>query len=317
MLALSDLGALFMMAFENLRHSMIPKDKDEINIYIDYIFLFVIIPLTNIFLSCSMYCTLALTIERFIFVHSPFKAMTICHRSIARRVCFGVFVFSVLRFVYLPFVYEKNKCMPGGFFQQRLPAIDVFEFLISLAIPYVIIFIVNISLIFSLNKQNSLMSLTRNQSFLFTNYPNNNSNPNMPVSLAARFRRNSSASVRTTINHMETQRLFEEKETNMAKPIQIVRQSSIDSQNDQFNTDNTNSNRVLNPTTASITTTTTNTTRNSEPVCTIPNLVESLIKQPCKLYHRTFSTKEMRNQKKLTTSLIMILCSLIICYAPR
>lgn len=315
MLALSDLGALFMMAIENLRHCMMQKDNHEVNIYIDYIFLFVIIPLTNIFLSCSMYCTLALTIERFIFVHSPFKAMTVCHRSIARRVCLGVFVFSVLRYIYLPFVYEKNRCIPGGFIQLKLPAIDIFEFLVSLAVPYVIIFVVNISLIFSLNKQNSLMSLTRNHSFLYTNNPNN-SNPNIPLSLAARMRRCSSASVRTTVNQLETQRLYDDRETTAMTPKlpEVLRQSSVDSQTEQFVGENAN---IKNPTTASITTTTTSTTRNSEPVFMTPSFVDAQMKQPCKMFHRTFSTKEMRNQKKLTTSLIMILCSLVVCYAPR
>lgn len=286
-LAVSDLGALLMLAIEKLRQSLV-SGSPERNTYIELGFIVFITPLLNIFLSCSMYVTLALTIERFIFVHSPFKAMSICHRSIARRVCMVVFVFSFLRSIYLPFVYERNKCVPGAFNQVKIKALDIYEFLISLAIPYTVIFFVNISLIFSLNKQNSLMSLTRNQSFIFTNN-HNASNPNLPIALAGHLRRTSSA------NTLEAQKLFEEKETTptaAGNPNETVMKSatrqSLDSSNEQHETSRR---------------------------CSIPALVSTIIK-PCKLYHRTSSTKEQKNQKKLTASLIMVLCSLLVCYAP-
>lgn len=287
-LALSDLGSLLMLAFEKIRQLMIHKDNHRLNIYIEYSFIYVITPVLNTFLSCSMYVTLALTIERFIFVHSPFKAMSICHRSIARRVCLGVFIFSVVRSIYLPFMYKKNECVNGSFVQLKIKSIDIYEFLISLAIPYTIIFIVNISLIFSLNKQNSLMTLSHNQSFIFSN--NHNNNPNAPIGLATRIRHNSSSgSIRTQVNTIESQRLFEEKET---KPKVALRQTSIDSgdliQDVAVKTKDSYSIPILN------------------------NVIK-----PSKLYHRTSSSKEMKNQKKLTTSLIMILCSLLVCYAPR
>jgi hypothetical protein len=292
-LALSDLGALAMLAVEKIRQSLIQSEHKDFNIYIEYSFIYVITPLMNTFLSCSMYVTLALTIERFIFVHSPFRAMSICHRSIARRVCFGVFLFSFIRSLYLPFMYEKQKCVAGGFVQHKNKAIDIYEFIISLAIPYIIIFIVNISLIFSLNKQSSLMSMTRNQSFLFNNNNNNNqktnSSPNIPDTLLAnRVRRSSSVSFKTVLNNLETQRFFEEKETNQKVPKKVERQISNESEPAK---------------------------RAESPIPT--NLINNIIIKPTnKLYHRTSSNKEIKNQKKLTTSLIMILCSLLICYAP-
>ena len=67
MLSISDLGALSMVAFEKLRQQLPETSlKEAVHIY-------VIILMANVFLSSSMYVTLALTIERFIFVHSPFK----------------------------------------------------------------------------------------------------------------------------------------------------------------------------------------------------------------------------------------------------
>jgi hypothetical protein len=149
MLSVSDLGALSMVAFEKIRQRL-PQTP-----LVDKIHIYGIIVMANVFLSSSMYVTLALTIERFIFVHSPFKAMSICRRSIARRVCALIFLFSFVRSLYLPFMYKRN-CL-GGNDQLKEKLVDLYEFVISLALPYTIIFVANISLIFSLNKQNSLM----------------------------------------------------------------------------------------------------------------------------------------------------------------
>jgi hypothetical protein len=149
MLSVSDLGALSMVAFEKIRQ-LLPQTP-----LVDKIHIYGIIVMANVFLSSSMYVTLALTIERFIFVHSPFKAMSICRRSIARRVCLLIFLFSLGRSLYLPLMYTKN-CL-GGYFQRKEKLVDLYEFVISLALPYTIIFVANISLIFSLNRQNSLM----------------------------------------------------------------------------------------------------------------------------------------------------------------
>lgn len=93
--------------------------------------------------------------------------MLICRRSIARRVCAVVFIFSFLRSIYLPLMYTPN-CY-RGFDQKKNRVLDIYEFLISLAIPYLIILVANISLIRSLRKQNNLMSvsysLTSNYNF--------------------------------------------------------------------------------------------------------------------------------------------------------
>lgn len=102
--------------------------------------------------------------------------MTICRRSIARRVCVVIFIFSFLRSLYLPLMYTRN-CYKG-FDQKKNRVLDVYEFLISLAIPYLIILIANISLIRSLKKQNNLMSvsysLSNNLSLLSRGRSNSN-----------------------------------------------------------------------------------------------------------------------------------------------
>jgi hypothetical protein len=98
MLALSDLGALLMVAAEKTRQLFLQTPLVQ-NIHV-----FMIAPAINIFLSCSMYITLALTIERFIFVYSPFKVVSFGRKSIARRVCAVIFIFSILRSLYLPFM---------------------------------------------------------------------------------------------------------------------------------------------------------------------------------------------------------------------
>ena len=145
-LAVSDLCSLLTFVAEKLRQLLPQTDT------VRQMHLYAITVAINIFQSCSMYTTLALTIERFIFVHSPFKAATVCRRSIARRACLLIVVFSVARSLYLPFMYTPN--CSNGYSQRKLNIIDIYEFLISLAIPYLVIFVVNISLIFSLRKQN-------------------------------------------------------------------------------------------------------------------------------------------------------------------
>jgi hypothetical protein len=73
-------------------------------------------------------------------------------------------------------MYTRN-CYKG-FDQKKNRVLDVYEFLISLAIPYLIILIANISLIRSLKKQNNLMSvsysLSNNLSLLSRGRSNSN-----------------------------------------------------------------------------------------------------------------------------------------------
>ena len=185
---------------------------------------FAIAPLINIFLSCSMYITLALTIERFIFVHSPFKVVSFCRKSIARRVCVLIFVFSLVRSLYLPFMYSPN--CSNGYDQKSTKLVDIYEFLISLAIPYTIIFIANISLIQSLKKQNSLMNvslLSTTTSSLnagySTNHSSNNTLNNSSKPPVARTKRSD------TIVSSELNSLFEADVKNEAQsqPTQTVK----------------------------------------------------------------------------------------------
>ena len=236
-LALSDLGALLILALEKVRQTMIDKNSE----FIENSFIFIITPLLNIFLSCSMYVTLALTIERFIFIHSPFRAIAVCHKSVARRVCLFMFIFSVLRSIYLPFMYVKSECVPDAWTQRKLKGIDIYEFLVSLAIPYSIIFVTNISLIVSLNKQNDLM---RTSTF-------------------------SGSSRRVT-----TKENTGEQDT---PKLDSIKKHSV--------------------------------RRNSSQTTKRVNLENNM-------FYRTFNKRELRNQKKLTVSLIIILCSLLICYFP-
>jgi hypothetical protein len=51
----------------------------------------------------------------------------------------------------LPFIYEKSKCFEYGLEQKKSKLLDFFEFLINMAIPYIIIFIINISLLWNFN----------------------------------------------------------------------------------------------------------------------------------------------------------------------
>lgn len=204
-LALSDLGALFMVAAEKAKLAF------EQTVFIQKIDVYVISPAINIFLSCSMYITLALTIERFIFVYSPFKVAMFGRKSIARRVCATIFIFSFLRSLYLPFMYAPN--CSNGFNQKSTKFIDIYEFLISLAIPYTIIFIANISLIQSLKKQNNLMnvslfstnSFSLNGGFSTSNGSNNTLNKSMTTTRTKRS---------DTIISTELHSLFEINEQN-------------------------------------------------------------------------------------------------------
>ena len=214
-LAASDLGALSIFGFEKLRETA--KKLIKFN-YSDETFIYVITPLMNIFLSCSMYVTLALTIERFIFVHLPFKAVTFCRKSIARFICTLVSIFSLIRYIYLPFMYEKSQCVPGAWIQKSIKSIDIYEFLVSFAIPYLIILAVNISLIINLNTN-----------YYITEVNNLNSNQKLNSSFIFKYKRSSK-----------------------------------------------------------------------------PNL----------LFHRTSNVRELKNNKKLNRTLIMILCVLLICYLP-
>ncbi|CAF0820644.1 unnamed protein product [Brachionus calyciflorus] len=259
MLALSDLGALSMVGAEKLRQFF--PNSNIIHIYF--------VMMINIFLSCSMYVTLALTIERFIFVHSPFKAMTICRKSIARKICCVIFLFSVLRSTYLPLMYSPN-CW-SGFSQKKDNFLDLYEFLISLAIPYTIIFIANISLILSLKKQNNLMSVPTSTS---TNSFNiKNSEIILPRTRISQeyepiFETEKKLSCKSTVS-------IEVEPNNPSKPKVLVHSNTLNS----------------------IATTSSKTKKMS-------------------LYHRTSNTREIRNQKKLTVTLVIILCLLLVCYLP-
>ncbi len=239
MLALSDLGALSMIAFEKARQ-LLPQTP-----LVERIHLYVIIVMINVFLSSSMYVTLALTIERFIFVHSPFKAMSICRRSIARKICVLIFMFSLLRSLYLPFMYKKN-CF-SGHEQRKIKFLDVYEFLISLALPYLTIFIANISLIFSLNKQNQLMSCSSVTSISCANLK-------------------------------------------LRNRLLLLQNGGGGQRN--------NSESLIGPQEA-----------------VIP-IYSSSSKSSSSMYHRTSNLREIRNQKKLTITLIIILCLLLVCYLP-
>jgi hypothetical protein len=147
-LAFSDLGALATHLTAKVINVSIKQNRHAVQ----YIHLYFIIPLINTFLSCSMYTTLALTCERFVFVHSPLRAISVCRKSLARKICVSIFVFTLLKSAYLPFMYKKSECHEGGLEQHSSKVLDILEFLVGLAIPYAIIFVINLSLIFSLRK---------------------------------------------------------------------------------------------------------------------------------------------------------------------
>jgi hypothetical protein len=102
-LALFDFTALFIYIVEKIRRLIMTQNSN-------FIFKYLVLPAINICSSCSIYITLALTIERFIFVHYPLKSKVICSRSIARRICCYIFIFSIVRNSYLPFMYEGQIC---------------------------------------------------------------------------------------------------------------------------------------------------------------------------------------------------------------
>ena len=272
MLSLSDLGALAMVGAEKIRQLF--PDSSIIHIY----FLMMI----NIFLSCSMYVTLALTIERFIFVHSPFRAMTICRKSIARKVCCIIFLFSVIRSSYLPMMYSPN-CW-DGFSQKKHNLLDLYEFLISLAIPYSIIFIANISLIISLKKQNNLMSI-----------PVSNSSCSINVKNGENF------FPRSNLNRNDS----DDYETASEPRKKLSCKSTL-----SFQIENKSSKLIpYSNTSNSLSTNSSNFT-----VARLSGLSKS--SKTMSLYHRSSNIREMRNQKKLTITLVIILCLLLVCYLP-
>ena len=343
-LAISDLGSLLSVGIEKIRQQFeqteLVRDSHLI-----------IITILNIFQSCSIYITLALTIERFIFVHSPFKAMTICRKSIARRVCLVIFIFSILRCSYLPFMYNPN--CSNGYSQKKNKLVDIIEFLISLGIPYTIIFIANISLIHSLNKQNNLMNIpisfsynlsinsgsslnlnniNQQQTFIpqqqqtlsqiqeqpipsprpnkgkqryIRNYNKNQNNENKPM-LSTQVEENENAENDDLIIGKKLARqstlsvkLIDEntaativaQATTTPKRIKLKKIKQISSTKNSFNKSTTSGSSSL-------------------------GNGSSLYNKANFLYHRTSNQRELRNQRKLTTTLIIILCLLLICYMP-
>lgn len=314
-LALSDLGALLMVGVEKVQQKFANSNSSRtFHIY------FVLI-LINAFLSCSMYVTLALTIERFIFVHSPFKAMTICRKSIARRVCFLIFIVSVLRSFYLPFMYRPN-CWQG-FSQKDNKLIDILEFLISYCIPYTIIFIANISLIFSLKKQNNLMSVPLFHSSVSFNL-SSSSRTNTILENSLRKIRPKLRRISTINNATDIQPIYmnEKKSKLNSRSCTSLELSDEKQKKNSKSLPHLNSVNSVNTCATNVDLTNlidTINQKNSQ--CEIAkHLVESLkLKESNKtssLYHRTTNLREMRNQKKLTTTLIIILCLLLICYLP-
>lgn len=272
MLSLSDLGALAMVGAEKIRQLF--ANSSNIHIYL--------LMMINIFLSCSMYVTLALTIERFIFVHSPFRAMTICRKSIARKVCCVIFLFSVIRSSYLPMMYSPN-CW-DGFSQKKHNLLDLYEFLISLAIPYSIIFIANISLIISLKKQNNLMSIPVSNSSCSINVrngelflPKSNLNKHDSDDYDTVSEPRKKLSCKSTLSfQVET------------KPPKLIPHSNT-------------SNSLC-------------TNSSSNTITRLSGASKS--SKTMSLYHRSSNLREIRNQKKLTITLVIILCLLLVCYLP-
>ncbi len=294
-LAFSDLGALFMIAIDKIRQSINQSSfSDNLHIYLST-------PLTNIFVSSSMYITLALTIERFIFVHSPLKAISICRKSTARRICLAIFVFSLLRFIYLPFMYKRN--CSGGFSQEKNKMLDIYEFLIGSVVPYSIIFVANISLIFSLNKQNNKM--------IVSNSISNGSSVN-----------NSSA------NKTESYRTLKKNNNLIGKsshshenhPMIKCKKNSYDIIYENENLKKTQQHKQLKPAPKSkisfnFTAITKKDTKRQDSRETGKTSRSNELKED-KLYRRTSNLREIRNQKKLTATLVIILCLLLICYSP-
>jgi hypothetical protein len=243
-LAFSDLSILILVAiFPHLR-KLVKYTDDSLLPYFD---LYIDIPINNFFISYSIYITLSLTIERFIFVTSPFKAAVICRKSKARKVCICVAIISFAKTVYLPFMYKKSPCLHGGLEQHKSPALDILQFSIDLAIPYLIIFVINITLILSLRKK---------------------------------------------YIHIKPSVSFQ---TQTLKPGLIVKSKS------DFDIGRKERHHSSHLTAKS-------------------NIKRQLSYQPNEndsCYRRTSNEKEAKNQRKLTRSLIAILCCLLVCHLPN
>ena len=220
----------------------------KFNLYVD-------IPINNVFISFSFYITLALTIERFIFVTAPFRAASICRKSKARRVCIFVALFSIGKTAYLPFMYKKSSCGKEIYEQHKSPLLDIFQFLIDLAIPYFTIFIINIVLMRSLKNK----------------YVHGNSS--IPIYIQK------------------------------AKPLLVKSNSDFILQSKADNR-----NHTLQPTAIDV---------SSVKRAGIKFQFSNQLQDKDITYRRTFNEKEVKNQRKLTRSLIAILCCLLICHLPN
>nr|QVK45815.1 G protein-coupled receptor [Proales similis] len=263
-LAFSDLAALSMYAFEFVR------SKLKQTTLLKGIQVFLVTPSINIFLSSSMYITLALTIERFIFVHLPFRAMSLCRRSIARKVCLTVFIFSLLRYLYLPFMYSTNCAM--GLSQKKLKALDIYEFFVSLVLPYSVIFVTNICLILSLNRQNSSM-MTSSESGL--------------------------------------QRL-----ATVESDSKILRKPEFTRSFSWLRGATQTENNLGGPSTSALISSSSHSTRTNRSTPSFNSIRSTRTKYTKFMGQRSSNQRELKNQRKLTITLITILCLLSVCYLP-
>jgi hypothetical protein len=207
---------------------------------------------------------LALTIERFIFVTSPFKAVSICRKSKARKVCCFVVIISIAKSVYLPFMYKKSPCGSEIYEQHKSTVLDVFQFLIDLAIPYFTIFLINIALIRSLKKK---------------------------------------------YIHINSSITFDTPNSMKLKPLMIRRSKSDYGVCDQRKLSVLSSNIEAPRTSKSV-----------PPLKVSVSVRRQLsyhLQDKDATYRRTSNEKEAKNQRKLTRSLIAILCCLLICHLPN
>lgn len=291
-LAFSDIGALLMALVNCLVSSARLINDGFVNYYLNIYFL---IPFSNIFLSYSMFVTLALTIERFIFVHSPFKAVTVCRKSIARKVCLCVAALATAKTLYLPFMYKMSDCDPYGLEQHKSKSLDIFEFLISLAIPYTIILVINISLVCSLNKKHqNIKSSTSTYSFDVRMLPmikKSKSADNIGLAAASTASPgiNNSPSFHSNLpgnNYTFKTKLKLKTSASTYNYVQIANASEASSNGNNHHTHQANCKHQ-------------------------PDYGDN---DSC--YRRTSNEKEIRNQKKLTISLIAILMCLLMCHLP-
>jgi hypothetical protein len=221
-------------------------------------------------------------------------------------------------------MYTRN-CY-RGFDQKKNRVLDIYEFLISLAIPYFFILVANISLIRSLRKQNDLMgvsySISNNMSL---NSSGGGGNGNGSInSFRNRFRREPSRLRRfSTFNAPEFAPILEksnaarqshgsrlslqQQETELNKNIKTIRYSNtIGSISSSINGAASSSINGAASTSSNANTTTATTT---------PSRIYSNLKLSA-LYRKTSNLREIKNQKKLTITLIIILCLLLFCYLP-